>query len=475
MSIKITKTDFLNYLDCPEDLWMEKHQRDLTPAADLEQVFKMEQGNLIDVLARQLFEEGAVVEGRPVESGEVVFQREVQAGRFQAIADIYLDKGSEQHIYEVKASTQVKREHLIDVAFQRNVFVESGLSPQRYFIIHINKAYRLNGRIDIPKFFRFEEITDKVDAMAEKVRTQMEEAANFVNQPKIPVRMPVSSKKLDSVFLQHYFPNLPDYSVYQISRISRPKLRKLLDQNIVDIREVPPGFKLSEKQQSQVALAREGRPVIQRPAIRKILKELKFPLYFLDYEAIAYVIPLQKGFGAFQQMVFQYSLHIIEEPGAAIVHREYLLDRQEEAVSHLLEQLRKDIPEAGTVVVWNASFENTRNKEMARQFPEYATFLKGMIEQTFDLMTIFSKGLFADPRFKGSNSIKKILPVLVPDLSYRDLDIDKGILASIQWKEMTELPEGLESREKIRRDLLAYCKRDTLAMLRIYEELLKIV
>ena len=175
-----------------------------------------------------------------------------------------------------------------------------------------------------------------------------------------------------------------------------------------------------------------------------------------------------------QQVVFQYSLHILDAPDAALRHTEHLCrDNTPEALLSLVKQMRSDISDVGSVVVWNKVFERGRNTELGQLFPEYESFFASMNDRMYDLKDVFSKNYYVDPGFKGSNSIKDVLPVLAPHLSYKELSIGKGDLASVRWYEIVT-GENSDGAEQVFADLLEYCKLDTLAMVEIFNVLRKL-
>jgi hypothetical protein len=202
-----------------------------------------------------------------------------------------------------------------------------------------------------------------------------------------------------------------------------------------------------------------------------MFSSLEYPLYFLDYETFNPAIPLFDGYSPFDHITFQYSLHILSKDGD-LEHFEYLHTEKTDPIPHLLNSLREHIKDEGSVVVWNKGFEGGRNKRMGNLYPKYEDFCKGMNDRLFDLMDVFRENLYDDPKFKGSYSIKSVLPVLVPELSYESLDIRNGAMAMASWYDFVFKDE---KDERVIDDLLKYCKLDTLAMIRVFEELGKIV
>ena len=210
---------------------------------------------------------------------------------------------------------------------------------------------------------------------------------------------------------------------------------------------------------------------IARKEIETHLAKLKWPLYFLDFESIGYAIPEYIGTHSYEALAFQYSLHVQRSEGAELEHREFLFDGKADPRRALARQLVADIGPTGSVIAYHASFELGRIKEMVELVPELSVVLHGIADRLWDLETPFAKRWYWDHRFQGSSSIKKVLPVMVPGMSYDDLGIHRGDEAQLRYQEFVNLLQGSPEREKIRRDLLAYCGQDSLAMVRVLEQL----
>jgi hypothetical protein len=253
------------------------------------------------------------------------------------------------------------------------------------------------------------------------------------------------------------------------------KARSYYEQGIRMLRDVPDELSLSAAQKNQVRAAKDGAPIVDRAAIKRKLDSLAYPLYFLDYETFAASIPPLDDFKPYQVMPFQFSLHMMETPTAEPIHVEYLASEFGNTIPDLCRSLRRHIGASGTVVVWHERFEKSRNEEMCMLSPDDAAFLTSLNGRMFDLMGIFADQLYVDVRFDGSCSIKDILPVLVPSLSYRELPIREGTGASVSWYRMCDPATTDEERTRTRRDLLEYCKLDTLAMVEILRFLASLV
>ena len=269
-------------------------------------------------------------------------------------------------------------------------------------------------------------------------------------------------------------PNLPKYSIYDIGRLSgsKKKIRELVDNKIISITDIPENFPLTAKQRSQVDIAQSGQTLFLDKIIQKKIDELVYPLYFIDYETFNPAIPIYDGYKPYTQITFQYSLHIKKNKDSKkLEHYEYLNTDKEDPIPSFMQSLQKIIGKEGSIIIWNKAFEAGRNREMGEIHPEYFEICENMNNRMFDLMKIFQNQEYAVPEFKGSYSIKKVLPVLVPSLSYDGMDIGNGASAMINWKEMMDGELKKEEQEKIKQDLLKYCELDTLAMVEIFNHI----
>jgi hypothetical protein len=260
-----------------------------------------------------------------------------------------------------------------------------------------------------------------------------------------------------------------DGSIYDLYSPSAELILALEDAGIRNMLDVPNDFDLGKKREWQLKAAKEDKLCIDEQKIKKFLSEIKYPIYFLDYETMMSVVPYFEGHKPYQQVPFQYSLHILEKPGSELKHVEYLHKENSCPVKQLSESLKENIETEGSVIVWNQAFEMGCNEDMAVMHPEFKEFYKNVNSRVVDLMVPFFNFWYVDKRFGGSASIKSVLPVLCPDLSYKDLDIPEGAAAQRLWMEAVLDGKRDGEKEKILKDLWDYCGLDTLAMVRIWE------
>ena len=245
--------------------------------------------------------------------------------------------------------------------------------------------------------------------------------------------------------------------------LSSERRRKLVNKGIFSLLDLPENFDLSKNQKIVLRAAKSRVPQINYETIKSFLLSLRFPLYFFDYETFGSAVPIIDHIGPHEQFPVQYSLHILSKDGN-LSHKEYL-EREARLPDRLILQMMSDIGDQGNIVSWHASFEKTINQKMAVAFPDNATFLNDMNDRMVDLEKVF-KTDYVDVRFDGSTSIKKVLPVICPKHDYKDLNIQDGSSAMGAWQRM--INDNPNESERIARSLLSYCKRDTLAMVKIY-------
>jgi len=479
----INKTDYVRYLECPRCAWLYRNRKDL---AEEEESVIAKQGMEVELVARKLFESGVLVKEysnkgteetkKLIEKGvKVIYQAQPMTDKFVARADILVKKNDGWHLYEVKSSTHLKPEHISDLRFQAHVFKEFGVELKTINLIHINSEYVYSKKkgLEINKLFVTNNITDIVTDGLESEIKMMEKAHKILTSKKEPhvavlkrnFRYPMPAK-----MAEHYWKGIPDYSIYDISGINPNKLSALEARGVLKIKDVPDNFPLSANQTKQVKLTKDKGVEVHKRLLAKELEKIEFPIWFLDYETAQLAIPKFDGTHPWQQLPMQYSLHKLDKNGK-LTHCFYLHTKTDFPFPHLLKHLKADIGDKGTVMSWNSSFEKKMNNDMAEAVPKYKEFLHGINRRTYDLMKIF-KNIYTDYRFKGGMSLKAVLPVLVPKLSYGALEIQGGGDATAALYDI--ILGNIKNLEKAKKQLLEYCELDTLAMVEIYRILLRV-
>lgn len=493
----LTKTDYILWRECKKNVWYKIHKPEIYQAQELSEFEKqiIETGNDVENIARKLFPGGILIEGRGVEAqketqelinkkNSVIFQSIFVKDNFLAAVDILqLNDDGTHNIYEVKSTTDIdKKTHFHDLAFQVNLLEMCGLKIKESNLLHLNSEYVRKSELDINKFFKIEDVTEIVEDIKESVIQEMETALKYISQEVEPMGYCDCVYKGRSNHCSTFAysnPKVPAYGVHDISRIgaNKAKLQELIDVGIFEMKDVPEDVlnKLSDPQKNQIIAFVQDKILQDRVSIKKELDIFAFPLSFLDYETFPSAIPRFDGFSPYQQIPFQYSLYVLENPGAELKHFEFIFTEKSDPSLEFAKSLQQNIGEKGTIIVWNKKFECKINDEIAGRLPDYKPFIDALNARVYDLMDIFGKQFYVHKDFKGKISIKNVLPVLVPELSYKNLEIQEGGTASQKWNEIYEGMVTEEEKQEIINNLKEYCKLDTYAMYAIWKHLHELV
>lgn len=460
----LTKSNFLTYLDAPMHLWVDDNNKFEKPLTVYEQHL-LHEGYKVEKLAKEYLQN--FVHNNT--QFKLIWQSTYNDKNYEAKADALLHNSETDtyDIYEIKSSTSVDKTNLWDATFQYLV-LNKQIKINKVHILHLNSEYTRFGALSIDSLFAAEDITDKVKEFLQDVDIEREKALLVLNSENhFNIETCYNPKTCRCKSLCHK--DKPTFSIFDIPNLTKKKKKQLLEMSVTQAQDIPDNFKLSYKQQLVKKVAQTNEPIIDHSAIQHELENLAFPLYFLDYETYNSAIPLFDGYHPQQQMVFQYSLHVLEHHDAELKHFEYLATDTNEPSLNLVKQLRNDIGDSGSVLVWNKTFESTRNKELAEIHPEFDVFLMDINERMYDLADSIKEGFYVHPLFRGSWSIKNVLPVMAPNLSYKNLTVNKGDQAMITWWEM--INNSNTSANETAKDLLEYCNLDTLAMVEIWKQL----
>ena len=489
--MQLSKSEYMMFLKHPAWLWLKKHDKSKLPEPDANLQALFDAGKEFESYAQKRFPKGIQLDfndygeymslsrrtREALGSGaKTVFQGKFETDDIACICDVVDRVGeNEFDLYEIKSSTKVKPEHYPDLAFQVVVLESAGLKIRKTAVVHVNNEYVRKGEVDPVALSVIANTTDKVREMIGETKNNIKLALETMGLSEMPDPSPRHAKFGSLGEWLQIYKGLNDkielYSIYDLISPGVALIGSLEDSGISLIKDIPNDLKLTPKQLAQIIATKSGQPTIKKEGIKEFLKSLTYPLYFLDYETAMGIVPPYNGTKPYQQIPFQYSLHIIQKPEDEPVHREYLHRDGSHPVPGLLKKLKEDIGPDGTVIVWYKTFETARNKEMAAMFPEFAGFLEDMNDRTVDLMEPFAAGLFADKDFFGSSSIKSVLPVIVPSLSYKKLNIQEGASAQRYWMDAVLKDKNGIDREKLFSDLVEYCKMDTLAMVEIWRVL----
>jgi CRISPR/Cas system-associated exonuclease Cas4 (RecB family) len=491
----ISKTDYVLWRACPKNAWLRIHRPEIYYTKELTEFEQsvIDMGNEVEAVARGLFPEGVLVPGTKEEAREntprylanntaTLFQAVFEREQLLAAVDVLERNGDtrDYSIFEIKSSTRTEKEHLYDLAFQVLLLRLSGLSVRQASIIHLNPHYVRQGDLDIQQLFEIVDLTAGVESQAETVSREIAEAKSYLlkeAEPAGPCSCIYKPRAKHCTTFEYSNPNIPRYGVHDIARIgsSLKKLKDLVDKGIYELAEVPEDLKLTGVQNAQLQAYRTGETVIDKQAICSELEDLSYPLHFIDYETFAPAIPRYCEYCPYDQIPLQYSVHIVGAPGEEPIHRDFLYAGTDDPSTAFFCSLQQHIASFGTIIVWNQGFESHVNDSIARRLPFTKDYFVAFNDRLYDLMNIFAKQYFVHKDLCGKVSIKNVLPVLTPHLSYSPLEIHDGAAASLVWSKLISGYLTGEERDRLYGHLREYCALDSYGMYAIWEALTRLV
>lgn len=498
----LSKSKYTAFRQCQKNLWMKAYKPE-EEVIDPSLQSRFESGNEVGDLAMGLFgpfeevtsldAEGKLDLGEMLRKTEDCLARGVENiceasfswdGNYCAV-DILHRQGGGYAIYEVKSSSNSLvepisddelRHYAWDIAYQKYVLIQCGVNVTGVYLIQLNKDYVRGKDLDIQMLFLKTEMTRLVDEEYPNVPANIARARKVLEchqEPAKPISM-ACRKPYPCAFWQYCSKHIPKPSVFDLYRMSFEKALKYYNNSIVTFEDVQ-SCKLTARQQVQVVSHLTGKGTVDKKSIRDFLDQnIRYPLYFLDFETMQDVIPQYEGTKPYQQIPFQYSLHWIEKPGGELKHTAFLAESGKDPRWALAEQLCHDIPLNACITAYNKGFECGRINELAEAFPALRYHLLNIRDNIVDFLDPFRAGYYYLPEMEGSFSIKKVLPALFPNdpqLDYSNLtgSVHNGGEAMTIFPKIKDMAPA--DQQKARQSLLDYCHLDTLAMVKIWQKL----
>ena len=488
----LSKSQYIRGLQCHKSLWLYKHKPELRDKSDTEEESLFSAGNQVGDLAKRLFPNGVEIKFNSndfdsmilkteelIENNtEVIYEASFKENGIFAMADILVKNGDAWDMYEVKGSTSIKEYHLDDAAIQW-FSLSNAVKLNRAYIIHINNSYVRDGKLNLKELFTIEDVTDRVLNRQDDIPLHLSQMNRILqdNIPDIDIGTHCSDPH-SCDFWSHCWKHIPKPSVFNLYRMNGTKKFELYYKDIVSYNDLTThDVSLNQMQKLQVETYQNDTVTINKPIIKEFLDTIKYPINFFDFETFQNAIPRFNNQRPYAQIPFQYSLHILHEDGT-LEHKEFLGNENEDPRLALIKQMLDEITPTGSIVAYNQSFEIGRIKDLAAFAPQYSKELLALNERFVDLIVPFRAKGYYHPAFNGSFSIKAVLPAMFPnndELNYKKLgSVQNGGDAMNTFANLYLLKD-ISKRDEIRKDLLAYCRLDTLAMVRIWEKLHEIV
>jgi hypothetical protein len=478
----LTKKEYLAGLQCPKYLWTLHNEPERIPKPDAYKQHIIDQGHLVGEFAKKLFPEGIDIPADDFndnlrQTEELLLRRKplFEAGFmvdsiFSRIDILKPVNRDEWDIVEVKSSATVKEVYIHDVSFQKHCCEKYGIKIRNCFLAYINNKYIRQSEIAPEDLLTCTNITAKVAKTTNGIQKRIDNMLSIISSNKCPdATISKQCNTPDDCPLIECWDFLPETNVFDLYRGGK-KTFELFEKGIYSLKDIPNDFILNGKHKIQRNCEISGEPHIEKEPIRLFLNTLEYPLHYLDFETFNTAIPLFDDTRPYQQVPFQFSLHVVDTSSAIPKHYSFLADGTTDPRPEFIASLKKVLGNNGSIVVYKQSFEKGILKALGTIFPKYNNWVENLNDRIVDLLVPFQSFHYYDTRQKGSASIKNVLPVLT-GTSYNQLDISDGTSASLAFLDIVSSNLAEEERIKIREDLDKYCTLDTEGMMWIVNKL----
>ncbi|HMA99871.1 MAG TPA: DUF2779 domain-containing protein [Spirochaetota bacterium] len=471
----LTKSKFLNALQCPRWVWYAVNRPAAIPDYNKKSQYLFSQGNLVGEYAKQLFPDGITIpcsdfkeslqlSKQQLQQQKPLFEAGFIADGCYSRVDVLIpvgDKGWD--IAEVKSGASVKDIHVMDVAFQRYCLSKAGLKINRCWLIHVNNKYVRAERLDIYSLFCRKDITGKVLNCSREISGRISNIKNTIKNEQAPVVNPGSfcTRPYDCPLISLCWKDMPEENVFQLFADNR-KGDELSGNGILKQENIPDDFHLTRLQQIQKKASVEKKPQLRKKALSDFITLLQFPVYFLDFESYSSPVPFFKGMKPYDQYPFMYSLKKINNWEAEEENFIFLSAPGRDQRDLFIKRLVNDIDKQGSIIVYGKDFELKKLDELAGLFPAYRISLEKIKARFIDLQEPFRRFDYYHPDQAGNVSMKKIVPALTGH-DYRK-GIANGYEASLGFFHIAHVSKKKDEIATIINRIKTYCCSDTAGM-----------
>jgi hypothetical protein len=489
---RLTKRRYASGTQCPKRLWLETHEPDAVELVGQQiPTVLLEQGRRCGELARSRWPQGRLVgDGRVAafdltraaadtralmdEGVSVLFEATFVADDAIAIVDVLERVVDGWRLVEVKQANECHEEHVADVAFQLFVLEQCGVAVREAAVMHLDRECRFP---DLDSLFVMQNVTETARVLAADLAPSVRAMREMLGEPMPHTPVDVACVSPTAcAFKPRCWTGFPEHHVSTLYMLKKKEAfahHHAGRLSVVDV-ELPapkkkPSATVKVQWRQQESLQRAER-IVEREALAGALGQITYPLAMLDFETVQLAIPVWPGCTPHAQVPVQFSCHVISEPGAEPVHRAWIARGSDDPRPRIVEHLLAACRGASTVLAYFSSFEKGCLERLATWVPERERELLELRDRVVDLLPIVREHVY-DPAFGGSFSIKKVLPALVPHMSYAGLKISRGDLAASELYRIMfeEMPDA--EREYTSDALLEYCRMDTEAMVQLYKAL----
>ena len=482
----LSKTKLLKGYQCLKNIYLTIHNPELESPVTPDKQAIFDQGNRVGQKAREYFPGGTLVDFPPwdfvgslsktkehISQGvEILYEAAFEYNGLYARVDILkLSKETGRwKMFEVKSTTKFKDEHIDDIGLQAWIVAKTGLPLEQINLLHLNSECTYP---DLSNLFVSVDLTQQIREIYPSILPKVSEILSSLKASDVP-NIPIGPQCLSPYecgFKAHCWKDIPTPSVFDLPKINSKKW-EFYNQAIVDLKDERISG-LSDLPERALQVHRTQKRFVDSKAIQAVLSSWKFPLVFLDFETINPAIPRYEGTHPYQQVPFQYSVHVLKELDGEVEHQEFLHTDISDPRPALIPKLIEDCGAEGVVVAYFARFETDRMKELSEFLPQYKQGLDSLIARAVDPLEIIRESVY-DVGFNGSFSLKAVAPALLgKEASYDGMFVGDGSAAQRAYEEIIDQNTSEQRKSELTQGILEYCKKDTLVMVELVKWLFK--
>jgi hypothetical protein len=486
MPARLTRQSFLNAVACRRLGWFSRRETppvQLAPEqGTLSARFEAEQQREIHNRARALFADAAAVTRQAFEaacwqtqdlmdraSTTAILDAAFSSTTCRARADALVREGEEWHLYEVKASTAVSNTALDEIAFVWAVLRENGVQLGGASLVLLSQEYRAGMAEEA--LFDVVDVTSRTNARAEAF-AQLLSSIHGETQTAEPPAGQIAPHCRRCRLFDSCVGAADEFPFFDLPHVTPMQLDTILQHGYRSVTEIPDTTLLKGRQVGAWRSITSGRAVLTGN-LGADIDALSWPVRYLDLEAVRTALPLFPAVAPFEPVPFLYSIRTCDAPGVLQSHHAFLAQDRSESSRELAERLLQDAGSEGNIIVYSRS-QARAIRWLVQRHPDLAEALGRVLNRLAVLEPLIRRHL-SHPAFHGSTSFRVVLQALVPSFRYMDLEIEDAATAGASYSYLVK--GGYFSARRaplVRRDLYAYCARDTLALARLHEALVQI-
>ncbi len=471
----LSKSTFIRGLQCPKSLWLYKHHYKLRDKISLRQESIFVQGTNIGLLARQLFDGG--IDASPPdnfnylqsvndtykyinEEQEVIYEAAFQYNQVLAAIDLLVKSANKWYAFEVKSTTSVKKEHLIDAALQYYIITNSGIELSDFFIIHLNRKYKRNGDLNIHSLFTEKSVLSEILNLQTFIKETIRQLLNSSISELMP-SIGIGSQCYQPYpcdFIGTCWKQVPENSIFDLGgRGAFSIATELYKKGIKNFENLPEGLELDADQYKQIESYLSNKPIIEKEEISTFLNSATYPLHFLHIEEFSTAIPEFDDTCPYQHLPFQYSILVLQETGE-IQTFNFISELGKDPRIQFYSSLKLNIHKIGSIVVYDANIMQVF-KLLIAHIPEFANQLNEFTNRVVDVSIPIKNKSYNNASLKGVYEKSKVIASFAPQYKYenckKNFGLDAGqIFINIPNQEDDKL------KDQIKTKLIEYCNNE---------------